>query len=690
MSKKETIIAFLILFFLVPLLILSEKKSLGELPQRYRKWLEEEVVYIISSTERDVFLQLQTDRERELFIQAFWNHRDPTQGTPENEFKNEHYQRISYANYSFGRGVPKPGWKTDRGQIYIILGEPRDIQRIIGETQIYNTEIWFYQDLTKYGLPSGFNLIFFQKDGVGEYILYSPTSDGPQALMTSYLGDSVNYLTAFRTLKKINPSLAQISLSLIPGESIQAGRPSLSSDILLQNIFSVPQKELKEKYAQRFLMYKDIVEVDYTANYIDNEFLVRVLRDSSGICFVHYVVELMRFSVQNYQNKYSAHFIINGQISDLKGKTIYQYEKPISMELSEDDLKRITYRPFDFYDMFPLLPGDYKFSFIIKNEVSKEFTTFEEKIIIPGEDSSIRMSRPILSYRTKQIPSVTNKFIPFVLNRDQIYCQPKRVFHPQETLSVIFQIFGIDADLKQRGHLRFEFFKDNEPFLESTKYLRDYENRINFKQEFPLQNFYPDYYRLKVTLLDGDLQILSQSEEFEITAVAKLTRPWIFQNTLLPPSDPVYPYVLGVQLFNKGKIEEAREKLETAYNNRPDSLQYALNLARVYFVLKKHEKVKQTLLPFSESADANYDVYFLLGKSLQTLGEINQAVSFYNEAVTHFGVDINILNSLGECYYRLGNSKEAIAAWEKSLEIESNQPEIKKKVESIKNRKSRN
>lgn len=683
MSMNRKFLAFLILFSLVPPLILAEEKSPGELPERYRKWLEEEVGYIISPSERDVFLKLQTDRERELFIQAFWNHRDPTAGTPENEFKKEHYRRIDYANYSFGRGAPKPGWKTDRGQIYIILGEPSEIQRIIGETQVYNTEIWFYQGLTKYGLPSGFNLIFFQKDGVGEYVLYRPTSDGPQALMISYLGDPADYLSAFRALKKINPNLAQISLSLIPGESTQAGRPSLSSDILLQNIFTVPQKEFEDMYAQKFLMYKDVVEVDYSANYIDNESIVRVIRDPSGVYFVHYVVELMRFSVQNYQDKYSTHFKINGQISDLKGKTIYQYENPISIELTEDELKRITYRPVDFYDMFPLLSGDYKFSVILKNEVSKEFTTFEEEIAVPDEDSSTRMSRLILSYRIRQIPPETNELIPFALGGDQIYSQPKKIFHPKDTLYVIFQILGITPDIEQGGRLKFEFFKGDEPFLESSRNLRDYQNRIDIKEEFPLQNFPSDYYRLKVTLWDRNRQILSQTEDFEITAARNLPRPWVYSKPLLPINNPAYPYALGVQLFNKGKYEEARAQLETAYNNQPDSLRFALNLARVYFVLKKYAELKQILLPFSESTEVNYDVYFLLGKSHQFLGEFNQAASFYDKAISHFGININLLNSLGECHYQLGNSKEALAAWQKSLEISPNQPEIKKKVESI-------
>lgn len=98
-------------------LVLAENKSLEDILQRCEKRQEEDVVYIISSTEKDVFLQLETNWEREQFIEAFWKHRDLTTDTSENEFKTEHYRRINYANYTFGRDVPKPGWKTDRERI---------------------------------------------------------------------------------------------------------------------------------------------------------------------------------------------------------------------------------------------------------------------------------------------------------------------------------------------------------------------------------------------------------------------------------------------------------------------------------------------------------------------------------------------------------------------------------------------
>src|SRR3984885_3290882 len=102
------------------------RKLEKELATPYKKWLEEEVPYIISDEERSAFLQLQTNEEREEFIESFWQRRDPTPDTVENEFKEEHYRRIAYANERFASGVP--GWKTDRGRIYIMWGAPDEIE----------------------------------------------------------------------------------------------------------------------------------------------------------------------------------------------------------------------------------------------------------------------------------------------------------------------------------------------------------------------------------------------------------------------------------------------------------------------------------------------------------------------------------------------------------------------------------
>ena len=681
--KKNIVILFLSLLAF-PLGVLSGIKSDGEFPPKFKSWLEQEVSYIISPLEKEVFLQLQSDRERDLFIEAFWKQRDPTSGTPENEFKDEHYRRINYANYNFGRSAPLPGWKTDRGRIYIILGEPRGIDRYTGETEIFNTEVWFYQGLTHLGLPTGFNLVFFQKDGVGEYRLYSPSADGPQALLTSYFGDQADYVQAFKTLKQINPQLAKVSISLIPGESSLYGRPSLASDMMISNIYTVPQKELKDKYAQKFLAYKDIVEVEYSANYIDNDSSIKILQNPPGVYFVHYVVELMKFSLQQYQDKYSTHLKVNGNVSDSEGKIIYQYEGSISIELDEDQLKSIAYKPFAIYDMFPLIAGSYKFSVIIKNEVSKEFTTVEKDIIIPKENSALGMSSLVLGYKMDQASPEAQNLKAFKLGSYQILHQPKNIFRPQDTLFLAFQITGLSSDLRQKGQLKYEIFKGDEPFFNFTQKVSQYEGGVNFKQEFALQEFPPDYYRLHVGLWDGEQEILSEEENFGISSVSEFPRPWIHTKTLPPPDDPVYSFLLGKQLLSKGEVNRAQAKLEEAFQKKPDSLDFALNLAQVYSVQKKHQQVKQVLMVFSDVSEVPYQLYLLLGKSHQALGEFDHAIAVFNKALSQYGINSNLLNSIGECYYRLGIWDEALAAWEKSLEINDDQPDVEEKVNILK------
>ena len=145
----------------------QKKKSSKDLPPTYRKWLEEEVVYIITPKEKEVFLQLETDREREIFIDAFWKQRDPDPLTPENEFRVEHYKRLAYANQFLGKEGPGAGWRSDMGRLHIILGAPQQIERYENLTEIYPVVIWFYDGMAKYGIPNSFYIMFFKPSGTG-------------------------------------------------------------------------------------------------------------------------------------------------------------------------------------------------------------------------------------------------------------------------------------------------------------------------------------------------------------------------------------------------------------------------------------------------------------------------------------------------------------------------------------------
>ncbi len=659
------------------------------LPERFQKWLDEEVVYIIAPTEREVFKQLLTDRERELFIEAFWKHRDPTPASPENEFKTEHYRRINYANHFLGRESPKAGWRTDRGRVYIILGEPNDINRIGSKSDIYDCEVWFYQGKTDMGLPPGFNLLFFREGGTGAYKLYSPTNDGPQALLAGYIGSSTDYYEAYMKLRDIDPSLADTSLSLIPGDQTNAyGRPSLVSDMMLQKMESAPQRMIEDKYARKFLEYKDVVEVEYSANYLESDSLVKVLRGPGGATFVHYAIEPRKLSVNNFENKYYTVLKVNGNVTTTDGRQVYQFDKTVNLEWGEDQMVARSNQPFDLHDVFILLPGDYKLSILIKNEVSKEFTSLEQTLRVPAEGSGVVMTSPILAYDVGPADPGNQKVRPFRMASRQLYCQPGRVFLAKDTLSVAFQLSGLGDDLRAKGEVKYAFFRQDQPFREKVRKVSEYTALPDIIEAFPLADFPPDHYRVQVSFVADGAEIVTARDEFDVTFADTMPRPWIYARVLPEPSDPLYARLLGLQLFNLGRFEESRASLESAHGRRP-SEDTAVELARTLLALKDTAAIDPLLAPYlNQEKPARYEAYLMAGRAARESGNFARAIEIYDIAVAHYGANTALLNFVGESYFGLGRFGEARAVWERSLSADPNQPEIKKKIDLLKSRKN--
>ncbi|HKP71085.1 MAG TPA: GWxTD domain-containing protein, partial [Pyrinomonadaceae bacterium] len=152
----------------------------GELKDAFKKFVNEDVPYIITKEEKRAFLLLTTDAERENFIDTFWRNRDPNPDTEENEYREEYYERIAYANEHFSSGIA--GWRTDRGRIYIAWGKPDSIETHPtggaydrpsweggGSTTTYPFEVWSYRHLDTVG--DGLEIEFVDTTGTGEYRL---------------------------------------------------------------------------------------------------------------------------------------------------------------------------------------------------------------------------------------------------------------------------------------------------------------------------------------------------------------------------------------------------------------------------------------------------------------------------------------------------------------------------------------
>jgi GWxTD domain-containing protein len=679
-------IALLVGILLAGLPAAGQKAAIKDLPQRFRAWLEEEVIYIISPKEKAVFLQLSNDRERDMFVEAFWKARDTDPSTPVNEFKDEHYRRIEYANKNFGRGLKAGGWRSAMGRIYITLGEPKQIDKFENLSNVYPLIIWFYSGFSDVSLPSSFNVVFVKMNDAGDYVLYSPIRDGPQKLMPFYNGDMTSYLDAYQQLVDIEPLIAEVSLTLIPNEYVMGMTPSLSSDILLgQRIPQSAYDRIKDAYAEKLLKYKDIIEVEYTANYLESDALVQVYRDDAGRAFVHYLIEPSKLTLELFEGVYRTAFEVNGIVSDAQGKTVYQFDRLIPLEMGNDQFAKINNRLMCFQDAFPLIDGDYKLSLLWKNTRSKEFTSVEAALKIPPA-GSLTVSMPFLANRVVRNPAFAGQVKPFTVGETQLVASPRFDFTTQDTLSLYCEIGGLTGDLRQNGSVLVTLIRDDQVVASTAKAIGSAGEPYRILEEFPLSNFPPAYYMANVTLLDGkETAVVSSKTGFYISLSQALSRSWILYAPLPPAADPSYSNILGMQYLQAGDTGKARILLEEAFHRAPDSVPFALDFCRILFATKDYDGVRNVATPFYRGKK-KYEFARFLGESSQALGRYAEAIGFYKDYLTSYGTNLNVLNEIGECYVKTGDLQGALTAWKKSLELNPSQEELKKKLAELQGR----
>lgn len=669
-----------VLFYFSILPLLSS--NIQSLPQKYKKWLEEEVVYIITKNEREIFLQLQTDRERDIFIEAFWKQRDPIPETPENEFMIEHYRRLDYANKRFQFG--KPGWKTDRGKIYIILGEPHHIDSYINNRDFKDVEIWFYQNEKLPGLPTAFNIVFYREDTSADFKLYSPLNDGPQALLLGHKDYYTGYEESYQKLAEINPTVASVSLSLIPGESFApSGTPSMASEMLLANVQSFPQKLISDKYATEFLRYKDVVEVEYTTNYVESDYLLTTIK-KDGIYFVHYFISPKRFTFHRYDEKFLARILLNGRVSDLKNNTIYQFEKEYNFNFNEAKIKEIGNKPIVISDLFPLVAGNYKFSLIMRNTVSKEFSSFEKEFTIPESSPFPNLDSLLITYASKPLYSDDKTLRPFQWGNIMMLPETEEIITRSENMGIFLQFSGLEKERSYRAIIDIIDADKNTAIKEIVRDLKGIEGSASLYEEISISDIPPSFYRVKISLKDySGKEILSDSKNVQFTHLPAISRP-LFYFKGIPDENSFIDYVIGNQMFNKGEYESAMRTLKNAYEKNNKNEDFAISYAKALTKLNRNEDVINILSPFSENPSAKYDTYFLLGEALRKTSKFDSAIKSYSSALSHYGHNIDLLNSLGECYWNIGDFKNAKFFWSKSLELNPEQKDIKKKLSELK------
>jgi tetratricopeptide (TPR) repeat protein len=350
-----------------------------------------------------------------------------------------------------------------------------------------------------------------------------------------------------------------------------------------------------------------------------------------------------------------------------------------------DEANRV---PFDLQDLFPLVGGDYTLSLLIKNEVSKEFTSVEQTLRIPEAGKAVQMTQPVLGYRAVRLEPAARRMKAFRIGAYQVFCQPDRTFSRQETLAVAFQLHNLTGDAAAAAEIRLEFLKDGQPVRTIVKKPSECPDLPDVLEEVSLSDFAPAHYALKVAVSSGGAEIVSATQEFDVSFAERLPRPWFFSRVLPDAGDPAYLGIIGLQLFNLGRLAEAQTILENVFARLPGSEDAAAALARVYLGRDAASDAVRTLSPFIDPArKAKYETYVLASQALRRAHLFEEAVAALERAVERYGINAALMNLMGDSLAELGKVPEALAAFEKSLALSPDQPSVRARIDGLKKRK---
>jgi GWxTD domain-containing protein len=439
--------AFLLsLALLVPVLGWA-KDAAKLLPPHYRDWLTKDVAYVISKEEKDSFLQMATDADRNNFIERFWEVRNPTPGAPTNPYKVEHYKRLEEASARFSTGRAQEGWRTDMGRVYITLGPPEQKARYVVQGGVRPMEIWFYSN-SHPALPPFFSVIFYEKD-FGDFRLYSPYMDGPQKLVTGIQAEQGRVQSVQQIDRILGREVALTTLSLIPGEPVNVNdaESSLSSDLLLATIknlanhpFTLDQLRLRrglnESVTHRVMLSNDLLSVVSVP-----------LRDRQGKVRLHYALRLTQpedFAVAQADQRlyYSLEVLV--RVLTPGGKEIFNREQKISKYLTKNDLDLVKGKPVAYEGWLPLAPGKYKIEFVFTNVLTKTAFPAEREITVPEASSQdFVITDPVPFSQAVTADPAQADDLPFTAGgvRFMPYVGPQLALVPGQDLTFFYQVW---------------------------------------------------------------------------------------------------------------------------------------------------------------------------------------------------------------------------------------------------------
>ena len=656
------------------------KTSVRDLPDRYRTWLQDEVNTIINTEEKDAFLKLTTNQERDVFIQRFWDVRSPTPGAPDNAYEQEIYERIAYAKQYFD------GVHTAMGQIWVTLGKPEQRARYYGRADVRNMEIWFYQNANP-ALPPYFYVVFFDRDNTGIMRLYSPYMDGPSKLTTSVMVANDNKHALQTIDKALGREVARTTLSLLPDSPVdlQNGTASLESDVMLgiiKNLANHPlskqmldQKRTAQQVTHRIVLSDEFLDV-----------LATPLRDAGGNFNLHYLLRLHRpsdFAIQQSEGKtfYSVDFSVHVYGPD--NKLIFQQLKTVARNLDAAEVARVKDSVFGYEGWLALAPGKYKIDFMLTNKLTQTAFKAQREVVVPAPpETGLRLSETIAFSKAE----ATNRdYLPFTLSGVKFtpLTGEGLTFAPGQSVNILYQIWAPQktAAFHANQNLTVDYAYGRLGAAGDTKTLHEqvamqqfdaYGSLVSGKKIALAPDTAPGNYRLMISVAAPDNpQKVYSSLNLRVSSTPGAIMPFDVADPDLaeevtrgvPELDRALCYVA------QGDKDSALAWFKAALAKDPSNELARSRLAEVYFAKQDYPAVAALYARAPVTKETDEQSILRAAESMARSGDVPRAIAFLETAM-------NVRKNSGPLYIALAGYYRDEGNLQKASQLESKGREL--------------
>src|ERR1043166_4376489 len=501
-------------------------RALKELDAQYKQWLNEDVVYIISPEERTAFLQLSTSEEREQFIEQFWLRRSSNPDLPENDFKEEHYRRIAYANEHFASGIP--GWKTDRGRTYIIWGPAdeveshptggtydRPMEEGGGSTTTYPWETWRYRYLE--GIGENVIIEFVDPSGSGEYHMTMDPSEKDALLHVPGAGlslmESMGLASKTDRFTRSDGTNLPKTLGGEPASMNEFNR--LEQFAKVQQAPAVKFKDLEALVTSRIV--RDQLHFAWRTDYL------KVTNDTVLVP-VTIQVPNSQLSFQSKDGVHSATMNVFGRVSTLTGRVVQTFEDPVSRDFPDSLFQQSVKLQSIYQKAIPLRPGLYRLDLVIKDVQSGNVGVVNSRLQVPRyEDEKLEASSLILADQIEHVPAKQIGAGQYVLGSSKVRPRLEGDFTTADKLGIYLQVYNLKPDDKtHRSDATFQYTvkKGDQQvmqFKESSGDMKQTGDQVTIERLLPLATLAPGKYTLEVTATDSLAnKTVSRSADFTV------------------------------------------------------------------------------------------------------------------------------------------------------------------------------